>query len=454
MIDPRTNPEKDHFIKPSQLCIGLFVHLDLPWANHPFTFSSFRIKSLEQIEIIQGLGLERIRYSPKRSEAKPLTHYAASPTTSAPAADASAGDAASSPDDAAAAFESAPAHASAAGENPPQKAKLARLERVATIHAKVAASERDLMSHARSFKSIMSNAFAQPEAAGAEARQLTDSMAQSALAHTELAIHLMSERIGSDDINHHAMNVGVLSMMLARELKAPDAAVKLIGLGALFHDIGRSEVPQRILRKTTPLTRAEQEELERHCPAGVAIGERMHLPPEALVIIAQHHENVDGSGYPKKLRGPQISLLSRIVALTNTYERLCNPVFAGFALTPHDALSTLWGQRRNQFDATAMQVFVRCMGVYPPGTAVMLSNGTIGIVVAINASRAIKPMVMIYDPAFPKEAAMVVDLEQEPEVTISKTLHPDALPQPVCDYLSARKRLCYGFADARDRGAP
>lgn len=450
MIALNTSSGKDGFIKPSQLCIGLFVYLDVPWTDHPFTFSSFKIKSLEQIEIIQGLGLQRIRYSPKRSDSKPLALSATEPTSAA--APAAADEPASWPDDAAPAAAPATTEPAPAPENTAQKAKLARLERVASIHTLVAGGERELLSHARTFKSITGNVFAQPEAAGAEAQRLVESMAQSALAHTELAIHLMSERVGSDDINHHAMNVAVLSMMLAREMKAPDSAVRLIGLGALFHDIGKIEVPQHILRKTTPLTRAEQAQLQQHCATGVSIGERMHLPSEALVVIAQHHENVDGSGYPRKLQGTQISLLSRIVALANAYEVLCNPVFPGFALTPHDALSTLWGQRRNQFDATAMQVFVRCMGVYPPGTAVMLSNGTIGMVVAINATRAIKPMVMIYDPAFPKEAAMVVDLEQESEVTISKTLHPDALPKPVCEYLSARKRMCYYIADARGHG--
>ncbi len=435
--------------------MGLFVHLDLPWTDHPFTFSSFRIKSLDQIETIQGLGLERIRYSPDRSDAKPLAAHRVDKAPAAPSADSDSAEAPTvSEGDATqpAPTGTDPAPTAVATENPAQQAKLARLERVAALHAKVAACERELLAQTRGFKSIMDNVFAQPESAGTEAQGLVEAMAQSALQHTELAVQLVAGSTGSDDVQQHAMNVAVLSMMLAREMKAPDTAVRLIGMGALLHDIGLSEVPQRIVHKSTPLTIAEQRELERHCAAGVAIGERMNLPPESLVIIAQHHEHADGSGYPRKLKSAQISLLSKIVALANAFEKLCNPSVRAYSLTPHDALSTLWGQRRDQFDATAMQVFVRCMGVYPPGTAVMLSNGTIGIVVAVNASRSTKPMVMIYDPAFPKEAAMVVDLEQEPEVTVSKTLHPDQLPKAVCNYLSARKRMCYYFADARGNG--
>jgi putative nucleotidyltransferase with HDIG domain len=438
---------KDQFIQPSQLCVGLFVYLDVPWADHPFTFSSFKIKSLDQIELIQGLGLERIRYAPGKSDAKPLAVQAVAKAAPAPAPDAAGAEA-----PAADAAAPEPPAADAAAEGEAHRAKRERLERVAAHHEKVAVCERELLSHARTFKSINQNLFALPEQASADAVRLVDSMVDSVLVQTELAIHLMAEHVGGDDVYHHALNVSVLAMMLAKEMKAPPPAVRLIGLGALLHDIGKSELPERIVRKLTPLTRTEQEQMQQHCANGVTIGQRMMLPPEALLIIAQHHEHVDGSGYPRRLHGAQLSLLAKIVSVANVYENLCNPVNPTFALTPHEALSTLWGQRREHFDTTAMQTFVRCMGVYPPGTVVVLSNGTIGVVVAVNTTRALKPTVLIYDPAFPKEAAMVVDLEQEPEVTVAKTLQPKQLPPPIYDYLSPRKRVCYYFHGAGERG--
>ena len=122
---------------------------------------------------------------------------------------------------------------------------------------------------------------------------------------------------------------------------ATPEAVRLLGMGAFFHDVGEVEIPDRVVRKLEPLTKAEQSLMQQHVGYGVEIGKKLALPPEALVVIAQHHEHVDGSGYPRKLSGTQQSLLSRIVAVVNTYDELCNPTNPARALTPHEALSTM-----------------------------------------------------------------------------------------------------------------
>ncbi|MFO1338360.1 MAG: DUF3391 domain-containing protein [Burkholderiaceae bacterium] len=408
---------KDHFIAPSRLCIGLYVHLDLPWTDHPFTFSSFRIKGLDQIADIQALGLERIRYSPDKSEADPLPETAPAP---------------------------APAATGDREETAALKAKRERLQRVAAHHARVASCERQLMSNAKAVKAITQNMFARPAEAGQDAARLADALAASMLVDADVAVHLVADKIGNEDVYHHSLNVALMSMLLAKELKAPAEAVRLIGLGALLHDVGKADIPDRVLHKNSPLTKPELALLQQHCAAGVAIGRKMGLPPEALTIIEQHHEQTDGSGYPAGLDGAQMNLLARIVSLVNAYDNLCNPTNPALALTPHVALSTLFGQRRGQFDATAMATFVRILGVYPPGTVVTLSNGTIAMVVSVNASRPLKPTVVVYDPAVPRREAMVVDLEEEPDVTITKTLRPQQLPPAVHDYLSPRRRMTYG----------
>ncbi|MEH0167211.1 HD-GYP domain-containing protein [Roseateles microcysteis] len=422
------NPSKDRQVAPSQLCVGMFVHLDLPWTDHPFTFSSFKIKSLEQVATIQTLGLSRVRFSPERSDTEPLE---------------------------------LPAVETALAESPPPREqdpvyqnKRERLERIAAHHTKAAACERAMMSNARALKSINQNMFARPEAAHQEALQLVDGIANSMLVDADMAIELMADKIGGEDAYFHALNVTIMAMMLAKEMKAPAAAVRLIGLGALLHDIGKVDIPDRILRKGAPWTLAEFGVVQLHCAKGVAIAQKMGVSQEALRIIEQHHEHVDGSGYPMKLVGAQLNLLSKIVALANTYDNLCNPVDLQRALTPHEALSTMYGQRRGQFDAAAMTTFVRCVGIYPPGTIVALSNGTLGMVVTVNSSRPLKPTVLVYDPAVPKEVAMVVDLEQEPDVTVTKTLRPQQLPQPVYDYLSPRKRMTYYFHTDAGKSMP
>lgn len=408
----------EHYVTPGQLCLGLFVHLDLTWVNHPFTFSSFKIKTQEQIATIQGLGLTRIRYSPTKSDGPPSPE----PAESAPPV------AAPSPD-----------------TDLAYQAKRQRLEKLAAQRAKVAACEREFLSTTRTIKSLNQNLFAKPEEAREQANILISAITDSMMVESDIAIQLMADKVGGEDTYLHSLNVTLLSMMLAKEMKAPVEAIKLLGMGAIFHDVGDAELPERVTRKMEPLAKNELALLQQHCAYGVNIGKKLGLPPEALLVIAQHHERVDGSGYPQKLQAAQLSLLSRIVAVVNAYDELCNPVNPARALTPHEALSTLYAQQRAQFDPLAMTTFVRCMGVYPPGTIVVLSNGALGMVASVNSSRPLKPTILVYDPAVPKDEAILVDLEQEPDVSVSKTLKPQQLPPAAYDYLSPRKRMSYYF---------
>ena len=275
-------------------------------------------------------------------------------------------------------------------------------------------------------------------------------IADSILTAPELAIQVMGDKVGGEEMYFHSLNVTMLSLMMARDIKLPQEAVQPLGMGALFHDIGRREIPDKILLKMEPLTQSERNFYELHCQYGVEIGKKLKFPAATLAIIHEHHEMVDGSGYPRKLKGDAINLLARIVAIANYYDELCNPQNILNAVTPHEALATMFAKLRTRFDARLLQVFVRCLGVYPPGTVVQLSNGPIGMVVSINTAKPMKPMVMLYDAGVPKDEAILVDLEQEPDVNIAKAIRPAQLPREIYNYLSPRKQVSYYF----DASAP
>jgi len=156
---------------------------------------------------------------------------------------------------------------------------------------------------------------------------------------------------------------------------------------------------------------------------------------------------MDGTGYPKGLKGNECFLLARIVAIVNAYDNLCNPVKTSMALTPHQALSLMYAQQRGRFDAVPLSTFVRCMGIYPPGTIVMLSNDYVGMVVSVNSVKPLKPTVLIYDAQVPREQAILVELESEPDISISRAIQPDQLSQPIYEYLAPRRRVAY-YLDA------
>lgn len=417
----------------AELRVGLYIILDLPWFRHPFAFSHFKIKSEEQIRMIRELGLARVRYDPALSD--PPAPAQAPASGAAPAV--AAGEAEPEP---------------AAGSYIAQAlaAKQALREKIRVQREAAARIEHAFVDTARTLREVEKHLLTRPVETVQQANKLVTQIADSILSAPELAIHVMGDKLGGEELYFHVLNVTTLSLMVARDIGLPQEAVGILGMGALFHDIGRREIPSRILLKLEPLTQAEQHLYELHCQYGLELGQRLKLSPAINRIIYEHHELFDGSGYPQHLKGEAIGLLSRIVAMTNYYDELCNPNHIANALTPHEALSVMFARLRGKFDPKLLQVLVRCLGVYPPGTIVQLSNGVLGMVATVNTARPMKPVVVVYDASIPKDEAMLVNLEQETDLNIAKAIRPAQVSTEVYNYLSPRKRVSYYF----DAGQP
>ena len=417
---------ENSFVTMDQLQIGLYVYLDMKWFEHPFAFNNFKIKDEEQIRIIRSLGVKKVRFDPTRSDLK------------------------SPPKASGQAHEEEKPEEPVLKEHPALAAKRALIEKIKVQREAAARIENAFVDTAKTIHNVEKNLLTHPEETVDQANKLVGQIADSILTAPELAIQVMGDKVGGEEMYFHSLNVTMLSLMMARDIKLPQEAVQPLGMGALFHDIGRREIPDKILMKMEPLTQSERNYYELHCQYGVEVGRKLKFPLPTLAIIQEHHELVDGSGYPRKLKGDEISILARIVAIANYYDELCNPQNILNALTPHEALATMFAKLRTKFDAKLLQVFVRCLGVYPPGTVVQLSNGLIGMVVTINTAKPMKPMVMVYDASIPKEEAILVDLEGEADVNISKAIRPAQLPREVYNYLSPRKQVSYYF----DASAP
>lgn len=422
----------DNFNIPiEQLQVGLYIHLDLKWFEHPFAFSHFKIKDEAQLKTIRDLGLTSVRYDPALSDVGPAAPVAAP----------------------AAAARLAPEPAQEEPVVAPElQAKRAMMERIKAQRQDAARIEHAFVNTARAIREIEKNLFSQPAETLRKANTLITQIVDSILSAPELAIHVMGDKTGGEEIYHHSLNVTTLSMMIARDIKLPQEVAGPLALGALLHDVGHKNIPDKILSKLDPLTPPEKNFYEMHCQYGTEIGERLGFPRSCIAIIGDHHEAFDGSGYPHKLKGEAIGVLPRIVAIANYYDEMCNPMNIAAALTPHETLSLMFAKHRNRFDPKLLQVFIRCLGVYPPGTIVQLSNGVIGMVVTVNTSRPMKPVVAIYDAGVPREEAILVDMERESDLNIVKSIRPGQVPQEIYHYLSPRKRVSYYF-DAGTSGA-
>jgi putative nucleotidyltransferase with HDIG domain len=418
-----------HYISADQLRIGLYVHVDLPWFKHPFTLSSFRIDSEEQIRKLRDLGETRFRYDPQRSDAgntPPDTGMAEAPAVETPPAPAQA-----------------PAQKSSSGTISGKQQRIHLLKEHRQRYGQV---NEAFLESTTTLRNLSRNLLTDSTGTLREIGTCVEQTAQAFLEHPEVTLHLISTKRRDEDIYSHHLNIAVLGMMLARELDFSLEQTRILGLGALMHDIGLINVPGHLLKKRTDdYTRQEHELYAMHCEYGLDFGKKLGLPEDVLSIIFQHHEMVDGSGYPQGLKGDQMTLPARIVSLVNYYEKLCNPVDPVQAMTPHGALSLMFGQKRAEFDAVALERLIRCIGVYPPGTVVTLSNDTTALVMSVNPARPLRPWVMVYNPRVPKEEAILLDLEQETDINIVEAVRPGMLPPAVAVYLSPRKRVIYFF---------
>ncbi len=414
-------------IDVAALRVGMFVQLDLGWLSHPFPLSSFRISSEEQIATIRALGLKRVRWSSEQSDSgKPAASGAAATPAAEPAAPA---------------------------ESPEARARREHRERLGAQRAALMQCERQFAEATRELRRAFDLVGAQPAQAGAHAAALAKGLADKMLGAEDLCIRLLSEAAG-DKASTHALNVALVSMLMGRSFGLAEADMLDLGAGALMHDVGKLDLPDRVRHREDHFSAAEQRLYEEHVAFGIAQARKMGLTQGATLVVGQHHEHADGSGFPLKLNTDRMSPLARIVALVNRYDNLCNPHVIAHALTPHEALSMLFAQSKTKFDTAILGAFIKMMGVYPPGSAVQLTDDRYALVVSVNSSRPLKPRVLVHEHGVPRDEALLLDLEHADGLGIRRSLRPQQLPATTLAYLAPRPRVAYFFEPARDGDKP
>lgn len=413
-----------------QLRVGVFIKLDLKWFEHPFSFSSFKITSQEQINILRDLRLQNVLCIPEKSDILPMrVNQSVSSAEQGPTAQATPG-----PD--------------SADTQKLWEIKKERIERVKARREKDKQCEQRFHQSVTAVKDVMKGIESGSKEAFEEADKLMNGIAESLMPDKESAVQLMNTKFGKEDLFYHSLNVAVLSMMLGREYGLDGNSIRLLGLCALFHDIGKSRIPKSILRKATPLTSAELSFYQLHPQYGFEMLSRLDLlPGEVAETALQHHETVNGSGYPKRLDGPVISVCSRIVSIVNVYDAHCNKSNIEDSKTPYEALSYMFSIQKDMFDSKLLQMFIKCLGVYPPGTLVKLSNGFTGIVISVNPLSPLNPSLLLYDPEIPQSEALIIDMSEDTSFKIEHCVKPSQLSQEAYAYLNPRTRVTYFFGE-------
>ncbi|MBX3626020.1 MAG: DUF3391 domain-containing protein [Rhizobacter sp.] len=416
-------------IDVAQLRIGMFVHLDGGWMSHPFPLSSFKIGSAAQIATIRSLGKQRVRWSPEKSDpaaVESLTHPG-------PAEDPSVPD-------------TVPAEAHVAPITESAEAQARRRQREALLAQREALQlcEAQFAEATTACKRASEIVLTQPQVAREQTEALAQAFVDKMIGQQDMCIRLLTEAAG-DKASLHAVNVAVISLLMGKTFGLSAQEMVDLGVGSMLHDIGKIELPERVRHREEHFTPAENQFYQEHVAHGVTIAKKMGLAAGATLVIAQHHEHADGSGFPLRLNSDRMTIAARIVSLINRYDNMCNPHVPSRALTPHEALSLLFAQGKNRYDTAILGGFIKMMGVYPPGSVVQLTDDRYAMVVSVNSSRPLKPRVMVHEPRVPRDEALLLNLETEPRLGIRRSLKPQQLPTESLDYLSPRTRVAYFF---------
>jgi HD-GYP domain-containing protein (c-di-GMP phosphodiesterase class II) len=394
-------------IVPSQLVVGLFVWLDLKWSEHPFMSNRMLIKTADDIAIMQSLQLAgRLYCFPDKSEV---------PLPSPPSES-----------------ESAQGKPLVRATVPPvvpkqlQEQKKARTDLFLQQKVAAAAADRAWDVAARSTRDVLLTLAAAPKPAGAKLKALSTETAVTVAEAKQVLLHLLGHKSGGGQ-QFHAINTMTLSLLLGKRVGLSQQALTDLAMAALVHDSGKAEVPARILT-LAKRNKYEENLYRQHLQVSLRYAtESGMFSPEALEILADHHEAMDGSGWPSGKK--DMGLGARILALVDRYDRLCTPEAVDVApLVPMEALSTLLRRESSKFDPALLGFLIKLLGIYPPGTLVQLSDGSLGQVVAPGAD-SLRPKVLLYNSLTSKEEAQVLELDNAVDLKITVAIRPDSLPQ-------------------------
>ncbi len=387
-------------------------------------FNSFVIASEEQVQLIESLNLTELFCDITRCKVPPLPKRVVVPP----------------PD-----HDKEEAKARLAALAARQMAeKQARTEVMNELRGRLDKAQKHYSGAAKAVGSAISRFSVNPKESVRQVAQVSSDSTDALLADPDSAIVLIAEKGHQEGNAAHSLSVMTLSLLLGKQARLPAEALRALGISALLHDIGKSAISPAILH-ATQRNKHEENIYRTHCRIGQDEALRAGtLTAPMLDAILHHHEKLDGSGFPDGLSGDAIHLAARIVAIANRFDNLANPYDTRLALSPSEALSKMWTREQKLFDPLLLQLFVRAMGVYPPGSIVQLEDGRIGAVVSsASIENPLSPQVMIYEPEVPRRQAIIIDLAREGACRIQRPLRLQERPPAELDYLLPRRRISW-----------
>ena len=380
------------------LRLGMYViDLDRPWLGTPFDFQGFPISSQEQIESLKSY-CKVVFVDPEREQWVP----------------------------------------------PPRRATDSESVRGSVVYTEVTPVEKEVIvakeiyaSCEEAIRHSLDNLRLEGEIDSDKLTGAVTSMTESIQRNPDAMMLLNTLRQKGSYEMGRAMDTSILMITFGRFLQFPKDRLEVLGLAGMLLDVGKTKLPDSVLKKKDLLSPDEYDVVKAHVMHSVdLIRGAEGLPNGVEEIVLVHHERQDGSGYPNGLRGADISIDGAVAALVDSFSALTSSRPYADQASPSNALSLMHKLRGKLFHEALVEQFIQCIGIYPVGAAVELNTGEVAIVIAQNLVRRLQPRVMIildrdWKPMYPQK---ILDLVRNPRASadepyrIRRTLPKDKLP--------------------------
>ncbi len=354
-------------LQSSRLRPGMFIHdLNCGWMDHPFLTTRFKVESDRDIEKILGAGIREVYIDTGLGE---------------------------DVDDAPTATEvlreldqEIQGIADEAETAAPRAATREELSRAHKVHAEANLIMRGIMNDVRLGRQVHAEVM----------EPVVEKMAASLLRNNGALLSLTRIKNKDEYTFQHSVSVAALLIAFCRGLGLDAEILRHAGLGGMVHDVGKMQTPDRILNKPGKLTDDEFVVMRHHVVASREILEiTPNIPPTALHVAAQHHERYDGSGYPDRLKGDDISRIGQMAAIIDVYDAITSDRVYHKGMPPTEALRKMFEWSKFHFNPELVHAFAKVVGIYPVGALVRLESGRLAVVVEQRESSMLQPLVRV-----------------------------------------------------------
>ncbi|NTV94130.1 MAG: HD-GYP domain-containing protein [Thiobacillus sp.] len=361
------NTETIKKIPVEQLQPGMYIHdVNCGWMDHPFVASHFLVKDQATIAKIGELGIHDVYIDISRGRDVEV----AAPTQAEVRRE----------------IESRLIRIAEEPATPARTPLAEERQRAARLHSEANQIVHGMIKDIRLGKQIEME----------KIEPLVESMVDSIFRNPDALLPLGRLKDHDNYTFQHSVSVCTLMIAFARGLELDRPTIKEIAIGALLHDVGKAKVPEEILNKPAKLTEAEFGKMKSHVVQSIII--LQHTPGVsriALDVAGQHHERYDGTGYPNKLKGSEISLYGQMGAIVDVYDAITSDRVYHKGMPPTEALGKLLEWSKFHFDPELVRSFIKAVGIYPTGSLVRLDSGRLAIVMEQHPDHLMQPVVLV-----------------------------------------------------------